>query len=205
VRLAAALLAAGGSTRFGPPKAFLPFRGQSLLRGLALELATVADPVVVVAPPGANAFARELAGSGAELIVNPWAARGMGSSLAAAVRALVLRAPEVDALLVALVDQPLVDRDLLKRLVHSAANGSGWAACDYGDAAIGPPAILPRAAFEALARLDGERGARDLLAAAGARVARVDFPGGRWDVDTPADYERLLAFAAGRGGGSDAG
>lgn len=200
MKLAAALLAAGGSTRFGRPKALLDFRGRSFVRGLALELAAVADPVLVVAPPAANAFARELAGTGARLVVNPWAARGIGSSLAAAARALGARSPDSDALLVALVDQPLADRALFARLVQAAESGAGWAASDYGDGAIGPPAVLPRAAFPALARLDGERGARDLLAAEGERVARVAFPGGRRDVDTPADYERLLETDGGGAG-----
>lgn len=199
MKLAAALLAAGGSTRFGRPKALLDFRGSTFLRTLARELAAVADPVLVVAPPAAaNAFARELAGTGARLVVNPWAARGMGSSLAAAARALAARSPASDALLVALVDQPLADRALFARLAQAAEAGSGWAASDYGDGAIGPPAVLPRAAFAALARLAGERGARDLLAEQGERVARVAFPGGRRDVDTPGDYERLLELDAGR-------
>lgn len=193
MKLAAALLAAGSSRRFGRPKAFLEFRGRSLLRGLATELAAVADPVIVVAPPSANAFARELEGTGVKLVVNPWAERGMGSSLAAATRALVLRSPASEALLVALVDQPLVTRHLLERLVRAAEATGGWAACDYGDDEIGPPAVFPRAAFPELERLDGDRGARALLEARRDAIARVEFSDGRCDVDTPADYERLLA------------
>jgi molybdenum cofactor cytidylyltransferase len=205
VKLAAALLAAGASSRFGQPKALLRFRGTSLVRHLAGELAAVADPVFVVVPPAANAFARALAGSGAQLIVNPWAARGLGSSLAAAARAASRRAPAADGLLVALVDQPLVDRELLGRLARAASAGAGWSASDYGDGAIGPPAVLPRAAFAELERLDGERGARALLERERDRLHLVDFADGRWDVDSPADYERLLALDAERGGGADAG
>jgi len=190
VRIAGALLAAGAASRLGRPKGLLRFRGRSFVRRLADELAAVACPVVVVVAPGDDAAARELAGAAVETAVNPRPERGLGSSLAAAVEAVRRRVPEADALLVALVDQPLADRALFAALAD-AARRTGWAACDYGDGEGGPPAVLPRAAFDELARLTGDRGARDLLRREGARVDRVPFPGGRFDVDTPGDYARL--------------
>jgi CTP:molybdopterin cytidylyltransferase MocA len=190
--VAGALLAAGGSRRLGRPKALVESRGLTLVRRAALELAAVCSPLLVVAPPKAGAIALELEGLGARLVVNRLPARGMGSSIATAARALATIAPEAQALLVALVDQPLVDRALLARLID-AAGRDGWAACDYGDGVIGPPALFPRAAFAAVAALSGDRGARELLLAARDRLALVPFPGGVVDVDTLADYERLAA------------
>lgn len=204
MKLAAALLAAGASTRFGRPKALLLWRGESFVRRLARELAAVADPVLVVVPPAAGAILGELAGGDAVALVNPRPAGGMGSSLAAAVRDLQRRAPACEGLLVALVDQPLAARDHFALLAQAAASGGGWAASDYGDGVCGPPAVLPRVAFDEVAQLEGDRGARALLARAGERVARIPFADGRWDVDSPADYERLLASAATRGGDGDA-
>lgn len=204
MRLAAALLAAGASTRFGRPKALLLWRGESFVRRLARELAAVAEPVLVVVPPAADAMLRELADGGTLTVVNPRPETGMGGSLAAAVRELRRRAPACEGVLVALVDQPLASRDQFALLAQAAAAGSGWAASDYGDGVCGPPAVLPRAAFDEIERLEEDRGARALLARAGVRVARVPFADGRWDVDSPADYERLLASAAARGGGDDA-
>jgi len=196
VKVAAALLAAGASTRFGQPKAFLELDGRPLVRRLADELVAVAAPVVVVVPPRANPFARALDGSGARLVVNAFTARGMGSSLAAATRALRHEDSSVTALLVALADQPLADRELFARLIEAAGDG-GFSASDYGDGVIGPPAVLPAAVFDELAALDGERGARPILERERSRVATVPFAGGRLDVDTPGDYERLLAELAG--------
>ena len=196
MKLAGALLAAGGSTRLGRAKAFLEWRGETFLARLARELAAVASPTIVVVPPKAGAYARELEGTGARIVINRVPARGMGSSIATAARALLQFAPESDALLLALVDQPLADRELFARLRDATAAGIGYSACDYGDGALGPPAVFPRAAFASLRAMTGDRGARALLESAGDRLALVEFPGGRLDVDTAADYERLAAFGA---------
>jgi len=209
VKVAGALLAAGAASRFGGPKALLPFRGSTFVRHLAGELLAVAAPVVVVAPPKPHRIAEALDGLGptTQLIVNPWAAKGMGTSISAAARALDARAPEADALLLALVDQPLADRTLFARLVE-AGEASGWAASDYGEGILGPPALFPRAAWPELAALGGDAGARRLLEAAGERVARLAFPEGTVDIDTPGDYERLLEREGGvddgDGGGASA-
>lgn len=207
MKVAGALLAAGAASRFGGPKALLPFRGSTFVRHLAGELLAVAAPVVVVAPPKPHRIAEALDGLGpaVQLIVNPWAAKGMGSSIAAAARALATRAARADALLLALVDQPLADRELFARLIE-AGGATGWAASDYGDGVVGPPALFPREAWPALAGLAGDSGARGLLERSRDRVERVAFADGRVDVDTPGDYERLLERedGAGRGDGGGA-
>ncbi len=196
LRVAGALLAAGGSTRFGRPKALLEFRGTTFLHHLAAELAAVTSPALVVAPPDpAAGFLEEIAGTGARLVTNPDPARGMGSSIAAAARELASAAPGADALLLVLVDQPLAERGLFARLV-AASQPTGWAACDYGSGVTGPPAVFPRAAFAELAGLTGDAGARAVLAPRRNLLELVAFPGGRFDVDDEADYARLLDAAS---------
>ncbi len=199
--VAGALLAAGGSIRFGRPKALLDWRGVTLVRHATRELGAVASPVLVVAPPKAGAIALELQGLDARLVVNRMPRRGIGSSIATAARALAAIAPGASALLLVLVDQPLVDRALLAQLIAAAGPG-GWAACDYGDGVIGPPALFPRAAFESLAALAADRGARELLHSAREHLALVPFPGGLVDLDTPADYERFVASGSSASGES---
>ena len=201
MKIAAALLAAGGSSRFGRPKALVEFQGESLVRRLARELAAVAAPVLVVAPPKAGAIALELSGTGARVVVNRMPQRGMGSSIATAARATIALAPDCEALIIALVDQPLVDRSLLTALIEAAfgapgvegARRAGRAACDYGAGVIGPPVLFPRSELDALAALDGDRGAKELLLDRREELTLASFPGGRVDLDTPADYARLLA------------
>jgi len=196
MRIGGVLLAAGASTRFGGrPKGLLVFRTTTFLRHLATELAAVSSPTLVVsAPTTASSFSSGILGSGARLIVNRHPERGMGSSISTAVRTLDEIAPELDALLVALVDQPLADRTLFGRLIAAAVAdpARSWAASDYGNGVIGPPALFPRSAFGELAALSGDFGARPLIERERPRLALVPFPGGRFDVDVGADYERLL-------------
>lgn len=199
-RVAGALLAAGSSTRLGRPKAFLELDGRTLLRRAAEALAAAAAPALVVAPPDAAPFARELEGLGVRLVVNGEPSRGVGSSIAAAVRALAQLAPDASALLVLHVDQPRVDAALLARLVATAAAAGAAAspcvACRDAAGAIGPPSLLPRDLFAELAALTGDRGARALLERERGRLLLVDAPEAFVDIDTAADYERLLADPA---------
>jgi molybdenum cofactor cytidylyltransferase len=61
---------------------------------------------------------------------------------------------------------------------------------------MGPPTLFPAAFFADLLALDGDHGARALLERDPARVARLPAPEAFLDLDTPADYERLLAGPA---------
>jgi CTP:molybdopterin cytidylyltransferase MocA len=201
-RVAGVLLAAGPSSRLGREKQRLPIGGKTFLRSAVESLEAVASPLVVVLPDSRGELAGDLSGTAVEIVLNDRVERGMGASLALGGRALLSRAASFDFVLVALVDQPLADRGLFERLVAAASGSRGWAACDYGNGAWGAPACLPAAELSALAELSGERGARSLLEPARARgeLALVPFPGGRFDVDTEADYARLLAELGGGAG-----
>lgn len=190
---AAILLAAGRSARLGRPKAALPWRGTTLLGWAAAELTAVASPLVVVLAADSPAGSL-LPASDATLLVRV-AGGGLGDSLAAGARTLAERAGTPAHLLIALVDQPLAGRRLYADLLAAARAGAGWAASDYGDGILGPPVCLPAAELAELATLTGDVGARAWLSrrAAAGSLATVPFPGGRFDVDTEADYARLLA------------
>jgi CTP:molybdopterin cytidylyltransferase MocA len=194
---AGVLLAAGRSRRFGRDKRLLPFRGSTLLETVAAALAAATAPRLVVLGPGDEAIAAALAALGFRAVINPAPETGLGTSLALAARALATDAAVVDGIVVALADQPLADAALFAALVAAGRGGSGWAACDYGDGVRGVPARLPVAALERIARLSGDRGARQLLEEHRAEVAWLPFPGGTFDVDTEADYARLPAPPSG--------
>lgn len=190
---AAILLAAGRAARLGRPKEALPWRGTTLLGWAAAELAAVASPLVVVLAEGSPA-GHLLPASDATVIARVTGG-GLGDSLAAGARTLASLGGSPAQLLITLVDLPLADRRLYSGLLAAAHAGDGWAASHYGEGVLGPPACLPGAALAELATFSGEAGARALIArrAAAGSLATVPFPGGRLDVDTEADYARLLA------------
>ncbi|MDD9872777.1 MAG: nucleotidyltransferase family protein [Deltaproteobacteria bacterium] len=186
--IAAIVLAAGGARRMGRPKQLLEIGGRALVRRAVDAAAGVADAVWVVVGAGADAVAAALAGSGARIARNPDWTRGMASSIRCGVEAACAAAPP-RALLLLLCDQPAVTTALLQRLAAHFAAGRGLAACEYAGA-LGPPALFGAQHFSALRGLRGDGGARALLEAPGAQVARVPFPEGALDVDTPADLRR---------------
>jgi molybdenum cofactor cytidylyltransferase len=198
------LLAAGRSRRLGREKQLLSVKGKTLLRLVAEEVTACAAPVVVVLPAGRSEFAGELEGLAATVLRNPDPGSGMGDSLALAARSLLAVGSVSTGVVVALIDQPLADRSLFEALERAAAAGDGYSACDYGGGAWGVPARFPASALPELATLSGDRGAKGLLEPrrAAGRLPLVSFPGGSFDVDSEADYERLLLELEGSGSGS---
>lgn len=187
--IAAIVLAAGGARRMGRPKQLLEIGGRALVRRAVDAAAGVADAVWVVVGAGADAVAAALAESGARIARNPDWTRGMASSIRCGVEAACAAAPKPRALLLLLCDQPAVTTALLQQLAAHFAAGRDLAACEYAGA-LGPPALFGAQHFSALRALRGDGGARALLEAPGAQVARVPFPEGALDVDTPDDLRR---------------
>jgi CTP:molybdopterin cytidylyltransferase MocA len=114
---------------------------------------------------------------------------GMATSLRAGMAAAPRNAR---AALVLVVDQPHVGAAALARLLRAWARRPGVPAAARYAERIGVPAVLPRRHWRALARLRGDQGARTLLRGSG-NVTIVDMPEAAFDVDTPADVEKLRA------------
>jgi len=186
--LAIALLAAGKASRFGGGKLDANLRGKRLGRH-ALDAAVALDqgPVLVVTGDPVPAFATE-AGALAEVLPNPRASEGLGTSVADAAR----QAAEEGslALLLLAADMPLVSEHTLRRLVDACAPGIP-SAVRHTDGHPGIPACFPREWFEALQGLDGDRGAGALLRRAdGMRTIAV--PDRELaDVDRPDDLAQV--------------
>jgi len=201
--IAAVLLAAGGSRRFGSPKQLHRVGGVTLVRRAA-ETARSAGcrPLLVVIGAAAEAIARELDPRECTIVVNEGWSDGMGSSIRAGVGRLREEAPECAAALLLLADQPAVSEPLLRTLVERFRLGPEPAvACRYGSV-LGPPAIFSASLFGELEALRGDEGARSLLRSGRIAVAEIDFPEGALDVGAPEDAR---AFGRTPGEGSKGG
>lgn len=192
-RIAAILLAAGSSRRFGADKQSALVAGEPLLRRSARLLleAGFVQPIVVLGERAPEHRAL-LAGLPLRLIENPDPSAGMASSLChglnAALDAGRDAANAVEAALVTVCDQPAVTASHLRSLVAAWRSGAGIVASAYGDTR-GVPALFAARYFGELRGLKGDRGAGPLLARHGD-VVTVPLPGGEVDIDTPADLAR---------------
>ena len=185
------LLAAGSARRFGSDKLqhALP-HGVGIAAQAARHLRGELARVVAVVKPGAGELAAALKGEGCEVVVCENAALGMGASLACGARA----AGRADAYLVALADMPFVRPSSIAAVRDALAAGAPLAA-PYFRARRGHPVGIAGSFFEALLGLQGDEGARQLLAghAAALRKIPVGDPGVVRDIDTPDDLAPPLA------------
>ncbi|HSK97365.1 MAG TPA: NTP transferase domain-containing protein [Euzebyales bacterium] len=184
------LLAAGGGTRLGRPKALVSFRGEPLVcRGVRLLRHGGCDPVVVVVGAAGDEVTTLLTDAAVDVVDNPQWRAGMGSSLRAGLAAL----GAAPAAVVALVDQPLVAPEAVRRLIAAWRAGARIAAASYGGQARNPVLFDARVFAAAAAGAHGDQGARGLLREQPDWVERVacDAVASPRDIDTLDDLRAL--------------
>jgi CTP:molybdopterin cytidylyltransferase MocA len=123
----------------------------------------------------------------AEVALNAEWRGGLAGSLRRGLRAVPA---DARAVLFVLTDQPLVDSSSLRRLASAWQRRPAHAAAARYSGRLGVPAILPRRTFKALRALEGDEGARKVLARE-PFVTAVEMPEAHFDVDTREDLARL--------------
>lgn len=188
MQVAAVILAAGASSRFGGSKASVRIGSRTLV-DIAVDTATAAGlaPVIVVAAPGLHVPETAVA------VRNPSPERGMSRSLQLGIAAV---APDAEAAIVMLADQPTVTVEHLRTL--DGWRGGTPVVATKADGVLGPPVVLEREAFDLVAAIGGDAGLRDLLRTDPTLVTPVDHPT-FVDIDTPADLERITEACPGCG------
>jgi CTP:molybdopterin cytidylyltransferase MocA len=183
---AVAVLAAGRGVRFGGdiPKPLLKVGGETLLAHAlrAVHGSGLAPVVCVVSDARVAAAVTE----GVMVAWNDTPARGISSSLHAALRALEPD-DEIDAVVVGLADQPRVGAEAYTRV---ASNGAELAVATYGGRRANPVRIARSRWADALA-LTGDEGARALFGRFGVAEVPCDGTGVPDDIDTPEDLAQL--------------
>ena len=185
------VLGAGGSRRLGRPKQLLPYGDGTLLdHTVAVARACNFDQLVVPIGGAADAVS-QLDLSGAEVVVNYAYGEGCSSSIAAALDAVNQRC---ELLVLMLGDQPGVTPATVHALIDGRRDAP-LAVCRYDDGR-GHPIAFHRNVFPQLADLHGDKGVWRLLDERAGDVVDVPIAGNvPLDVDTPEDYQAVLAEA----------
>lgn len=192
-RVAAIILAAGASTRFGQPKQLLDWEGVPLLAHIANEVLVAGlTPVIVVLGYQAEAIHTALGTQPVQIAMNWRWEEGLSTSVQVGLAALP---PETKAAILLQCDQPLLTADLLRALVARFEETNAAIVHPAHIGRRGTPTLFARRLFPELAAISGDVGGRPIIVRHADEIATVEVihPDVLADVDTPADHERLRA------------
>jgi molybdenum cofactor cytidylyltransferase len=196
----AVVLAAGKSSRMGRTKALLPLgsSGETFLgRILRVLRDGGADAIVVVIGGDAAAVRASLPRDDVHIssVENPRYEEGQLSSLLVGLAAVEQRHDNVEAVMMTLVDLPLISAATVRavREAFLANPGAPLVRPRRGER-HGHPVIFNRSIFGELRRADPSKGAKSVVRAHAAEEVNVDVDddGAFIDIDTPEDYERFI-------------
>jgi CTP:molybdopterin cytidylyltransferase MocA len=193
--LSGVILAAGDSIRMGSPKALLLTpQGVPFVVAIADTFAAAGiENTFVVTGRDHDRIVDALASArrAPRVVRNPDPSRGQLSSLLAAMDAAV--AADTEALVVTLVDVPLLTAETVRRVVGEWRRTRAPIVRPAIGDRHGHPVVFDKRVFDELRRAPLDLGAKVVVRAHAAALVNVDVTdeGCLVDVDTPRDYEAL--------------
>ncbi|MGF1620720.1 MAG: NTP transferase domain-containing protein [Rhodomicrobiaceae bacterium] len=171
--LGAIVLAAGFSRRLpGENKLLRELGGRPLLAHTMDTVSSLGLAQVIAVASGASDAISSMLPHSAELIVNPEAANGMGSSIARGAQAL---APSLRGVFITLGDMPFVEARDYRKLADAFTDAPETAICvPLHQGRRGHPVLFGRAHFNDLTSLTGDQGARSLLTSPETALIEID-------------------------------
>jgi len=183
--IAGILLAAGAGTRFGGDKLLHPLEdGVAIAAHAARNLLAATPEVIAVVRWGDFPLYDMLEQEGCHVTMFQGAARGMGASLAHAVK----EGRSADGWVVALADMPRIAPHTIQKMVAALEEGASIAAPTY-KGERGHPVAFASSLRDELLTLDGDHGARDVVERHRDMVKLIecDDPGVLLDIDRKSD------------------
>ena len=159
--ISAILLAAGQSKRMGELKQLMPF-GQSTIVGQAVDnlLGSAVVEVIVVVGYKAEDVRKAIAAKPVRIVINPDYEQGMSTSIIAG---LNMVHGGVQAVMLALGDQPLVSSETINVLINEFCNHDKGIAVPTYQGRRGHPIIFAVKYKEQLLKLRGDVGGRQII------------------------------------------
>jgi molybdenum cofactor cytidylyltransferase len=192
-RIAAIILAAGYSSRMGTLKPMLKLGGETILeRVIRLFRDSGIEDVIVVVGHGAKETMPIVHDCGARAVMNEQFEQGMFSSIQEGVSALK---PEWEAFFVLPVDIPLVRTQTIRDLLKAYRCGSSKIVAPVFRGKRGHPPLISTTYRNQILLYSGDDGLRGFFGKHDqfSEQAEVADEMILFDLDTPADYEALVA------------
>jgi molybdenum cofactor cytidylyltransferase len=192
-QIAVIVLAAGESSRMQQAKQVLPW-GDSTLLGHAIDVAmkSMANKVYVVLGANVQTIQEQVDLSHVKCIINKDWKNGLGSSIAYAVQYLAESDKQYDGLLFMLCDQPLIDTYYLNAMINTFGDGVKNIVATAYKQRNGVPVLYHKKYMQILSMLDGDSGAKEIIAKNSEDVIALSPEGKELDLDTYAAYQNLI-------------
>ncbi len=187
------ILAAGSSSRMGVPKQLLPW-GQTTLIGHAIQQSFSCKRVDIFVVLGANfdLISEEVNSFSVSVIHNTDWQKGMGGSISLGVEKISGYNPLYEAVLISLVDQPLLDASHLSLIINKYYDTKAPIVVSGFEGKNGVPAIFSNVMFDELRSLQDDYGARYIIKNNLPSIAVVNAGDKAKDIDTKKEYEELI-------------
>jgi molybdenum cofactor cytidylyltransferase len=187
------ILAAGSSSRLGRSKQLLFVNGEPLLvKTSRAALKTNAKLIVTVLGAEAELHQTAIQHLPIETVINETWHKGMGNSIKCGLHHLLQHDQSLDAVIICVCDQPMITSQHLNALVNKFEEAGATIVASRYAGIDGVPVLFARDHFKKLLVLDDTTGARQVLLQHADKVHHVDFPDGKFDIDTQQNLDDFL-------------
>jgi molybdenum cofactor cytidylyltransferase len=191
---AVVIVAAGESKRLGTPKQLLPYQGGTLLNRLIANLKQATDfPIFLILGASSEKIIKEISATDFSITINENWQEGMASSIRLGIQVAQKNVPNLEGIMLVVCDQPFIAVANIQALIKLQKNSNLPIAASYYANILGTPALFHKSVFPDLLKLSGDVGAKNIIQQRGTEVAKLHFEEGLVDIDTPEDYQQLLA------------
>lgn len=190
-KVAAVILAAGGSSRLGRPKQLLDWFGKTFIKQL-IDLAHEAqlDPVILVT--GANNKDIEQSVSSETIVIARNDAWQDGQSSSMKIGVKTVEDYHADAFIIFLCDQPHVPKELIDKMVDESQKDELDIVATSVTGKICPPTLFKAKCSQGIMTLQGDQGGRALFKSYNTKILEWEDQRLLQDSDTEEDYAKLI-------------
>jgi molybdenum cofactor cytidylyltransferase len=185
------ILAAGSSSRFGSPKQIVEYNRQTLIQHAISEAGNVEGNLVVVLGAHYRAVKNKIGHLHVKTVLNKNWKEGMASSVRCGLSYLLKECPNLDAVLIMVIDQPFVSSALLRGLIGKYHETKKLIVASSYKNTLGTPALFNRIYFPELMSLRGRYGAKKIISKYPDSTVALPFPDGHIDINTREQFDAL--------------
>jgi len=192
LNIAILILAAGESKRMGTPKQLLKWKNTTLLGHTIQVSETLNLKTFVVLGANFEEIKNSISSRSIQILNHENWKNGLGSSIAFGVDYIFKNELDIEAILIVLADQPLINSEYLNSMISVFEKGKNQIiASSYKDGKKGVPVLFDKIYFKELAQLSNDKGAKRLIEKYTDKVVLLNAESMVSDIDTLEDYNGL--------------